>query len=251
MSVLETSRIRISVIPERLVAEVAREQDVPVAVLERDPALSRAVLLEAIERWWDLIPRWKRLDFTMQHQQQTQWCWAATSVSVRLFYRPFSGWTQCRMANAEKGQTTCCTTGSSPACNQPHVLDAPLDRVDCLDRMQAGTVGYATIRAEINAGRPLAWRIGWSGGGGHFAVIEGYRINRGQWVAIDDPWYGASDVALTTLTGGTYQGTGTWTHTYFTQRPLLPFVVDDLEWVRLFPWDVLREHDVPVPGGDR
>src|SRR5688500_4926418 len=92
MSVLETSRIRISVIPEGVVAEVASEQDVPVAALAVDAKLSHKVLLESIIRWWDVIPRWKRIDFTMQHQLQTQWCWAATSVSVRLYYRPFSGW---------------------------------------------------------------------------------------------------------------------------------------------------------------
>ncbi len=28
------------------------------------------------------------LAFTMQHQDQTQWCWAATAVSVNLYYHP-------------------------------------------------------------------------------------------------------------------------------------------------------------------
>src|SRR5436190_707981 len=35
------------------------------------------------------------LRFTMQLQQQTQWCWAAVSVSINLFYHPASGQTQC------------------------------------------------------------------------------------------------------------------------------------------------------------
>src|SRR5438552_18028330 len=33
--------------------------------------------------------------FTMQTQEQTQWCWAAVSVSVNLYYHATSGQTQC------------------------------------------------------------------------------------------------------------------------------------------------------------
>ena len=45
--------------------------------------------------------RWHRLDFSMHHQQQTNWCWAAVSTSVALFFNPSSGWTQCAVANGE------------------------------------------------------------------------------------------------------------------------------------------------------
>ncbi|HYP48093.1 MAG TPA: papain-like cysteine protease family protein [Thermoleophilaceae bacterium] len=261
--VLESSRVPISLLPPELIAETARDEGIELSELEphrRDDTvvlenkrLARRVFSLAIERWWLEIPEWRRLDFTMQMQAQTQWCWAATSVSVRLFYTPGANWTQCDMVNAELGQTTCCTNGSSNQCNQPNVLDAPLDRADVLNRMVNSTTDYATIRDEINAGRPLAWRIGWSGGGGHFAVIEGYRVIGGEWVAVDDPWYGASDVALTTLTGGTYQGTGSWTHTYFTTRPPLILLPDfplpfELPWAIWQP--LLTGPGVAVGGGE-
>jgi hypothetical protein len=162
--------------------------------------------------------RWKRLSFSMQRQQQTQWCWAATSVSVALFYDRTSGWTQCGMVEAELGQKGCCNDGGSAQCNRPHVLDAPLSRANVLaPPKRTGSVSYSDIRGEIDAGRPVAWRIAWRGGGGHFAVIEGYQVQGGRWVAIDDPWYGASDVEVPTLTGGKYQQTGSWSHTYFTR----------------------------------
>jgi len=251
--VLATSRIPISLLPAQHVAEVARERGVDLddfvpprrdeRVVVRPEADIAEVLAEALVRWWERIPVWRRLDFAMQHQQQTQWCWAATSVSVAKYYRSWSTWTQCGMVNAEKGQSTCCTNGSSDACNQPHVLNAPLSRAQVLDHMVSATVTYAELRAEIAAGRPVAWRIGWSGGGGHFAVIEGYRVGS-QWVAVDDPWYGESDVPLTTLTGGTYQGTGTWTHTYFTKRQPFPWVLED-EQVFEFPWVIWQEISKP------
>lgn len=261
-SVLNTSRVPISLVPERLVADAAHEQGVSPAdlrpyrkgddVVLSETLVARGVWESAIRRWWKLVPLWVRLEFTMQFQQQTQWCWAALSVSVSRYYTPWSGWTQCEMVNQEKGQSTCCQDGSASECNQPHVLDAPLDRAGVLNVMHLGTVAYDAIRDEIDAGRPVAWRIGWSGGGGHFAVIEGYQRFGAQWVAVDDPWYGSSDAALFTLTSGGYQGSGTWTHTYFTRRPPLIFV-PPLEEIRL-PWEIWERmpfrHHAAVGGAD-
>lgn len=170
--------------------------------------------------WWLIFHwfnRWRRLAFTMQHQQQTQWCWAAVSTSVSLYYDTSSTWTQCTVVNAELGQTTCCQNGSTSACNQPWYLDLALQRTGNLDAFAGGTTSFADLRTEIDAGQPLGARIGWSGGGGHFAVIEGYKPGPGdQRVAIDDPWYGASDLTYNTF-ATSYQGSGSWTHSYTTE----------------------------------
>lgn len=169
--------------------------------------------------WWLLIRfiyRWRQLAFTMQHQQQTQWCWAAVSTSVSLYYDPSSTWTQCTVANAELGQTTCCQNGSSAACNVPWYLNSALQRVGNLNAFSNGATSFTGVRTEVDGGRPLGVRIGWSGGGGHFAVVEGYKPGPGeQRVAIDDPWYGASDLTYATFVSS-YQGTGSWTHSYTT-----------------------------------
>ena len=69
---------------------------------------------------------------TVEHQTQTQWCWAAVSNSVSHFYDAGSTWTQCTIVNAELGQSTCCSNGSSSACNKPWYLDKALTRVGCL-----------------------------------------------------------------------------------------------------------------------
>lgn len=163
-----------------------------------------------------LIMSWQRLNVGMQTQQQTQWCWAAVATSVAGFYDASTTWTQCSVVNAELGQTTCCTSGSSAACNKPWYLDLALTRVGHFDTWSAGAMSFADVRAEIDAGRPLGVRIGWSGNGGHFLVIEGYRNDANQQVAVDDPWYGASDLTYATLSTS-YQGSGTWTHSYETQ----------------------------------
>src|SRR5690348_16501276 len=68
----------------------------------------------------------KSLVFAMQHQKQSEWCWAAVSVSVSKFYNPASGFTQCKVVNAELRQTTCCQNGSTAKCDLPYFLDKAL-----------------------------------------------------------------------------------------------------------------------------
>src|SRR4051812_27451016 len=80
--------------------------------------------------------------FTMQHQQQTQWCWSATSVSTSHFYNSASAWTQCSLVNSALGQTSCCVDGSTSTCNQPNVLTTPLSLTGNLATYQAGTISF-------------------------------------------------------------------------------------------------------------
>jgi len=163
---------------------------------------------------------WHRcLCFTMQHQQQTQWCWSATATSVALYYNTASGWTQCSLVNAELGRTDCCTDPSSANCNQPWTLNTVLTRVGHLASFTGGTTSFADLRTEIDNGRPLGVRIGWSGGGGHFNVLSCYTWNallRLQSVQVEDPWYGTSVWDYDTFRTA-YQGSGSWTHSYKTQ----------------------------------
>jgi hypothetical protein len=164
-------------------------------------------------------PTWSRLQFEMQHQQETYWCWAATSVSVSRFYESRSDWTQCGMANAELKQRTCCHDGATPKCNVTNVLDSPLQRAEVLERWQKGTLSFDELQREIDAGRPVAWRIEWPDQTGHFAVIEGYQNSERRLVAVEDPWTGSVDIPFDTLLAGRYPGQGRWTHSYFTHSP--------------------------------
>jgi Papain-like cysteine protease AvrRpt2 len=159
---------------------------------------------------------WRRLTFAMQAQLQSQWCWAANSTSVSHYYDSASPWTQCSVVNAELNQTTCCVDGSTSQCNQPWYLDLALTRTGNFASVTGGTATMAQIQTEILKGRPVGARIGWSGGGGHFVMIAGYRCDAVGYFDIRDPIYGSSDVAVATFTTS-YQGSGSWTHTYYTE----------------------------------
>jgi len=153
------------------------------------------------------------LRFTMQQQEQTQWCWAAVSTSVNLYYHPASGQTQCALTNVAMNQTTCCQNGSTVQCNQPWFLDQALQIVGNLNAWSAGKAALATVKNEIRACRPFCLRIGWNGGGGHFVTVYGFALQR---INIADPWYGNSVVPYGPFPS-TYQGGGTWTDNYTTK----------------------------------
>jgi len=177
----------------------------------RRPRRKIAVMPRGVVRYelrWRLIDVFKLIGsarcsgLTVEHPQQTQWCWAAVSNSVSHFYDAGSTWAQCTIVNAELGQSTCCTNGSSSACNKPCYLDKALTRVGCLLSWASGTLSFATVKSLINGGRPPCARQGWSGGGGHFMAIVCYfegllgllsgSGSTAKRVQISDPWYGDS-----------------------------------------------------------
>ena len=189
--------------------------------------------------WWGTLFKSRQLGFTMQPQTQSNWCWAATSSSVSHYYWFWSSWSQCSVANAELGRTDACTTPVPSACNVPWWLDRALTRTNNFVSI-TGPASFSSVKAEIDAGRPVGARIGWSGGGGHFMCIYGYTTFLGrEYFDIDDPIYGKSHLSVNDFSTS-YQGSGTWTHTYYTKRyfrlPIIPILVEEAVLRRI--WEV-------------
>jgi hypothetical protein len=162
-----------------------------------------------------------KLQVNMQHQAQTNWCWAAVSSSVSAFFAGPLGpsgqpWQQCEIVNSALGETSCCQAGNTNQCNQDGYLDQALTIVSHLAAaIIAAPLSFAQIQQEIDAGHPIGVRIGWYGDGGHFVMISGYDDTGGaEIVDVDDPWYGPSSYQIAAFTSGYQSGNGQWTHTY-------------------------------------
>jgi Papain-like cysteine protease AvrRpt2 len=162
-------------------------------------------------------PRWRRVKLVMQPQLQSQWCWAACSTGVYHLYDARSSWTQCRVVNAELGETGCCQDGSTGKCNRPWYLDRALTRTGNFAGRSEGTVPLSRLRSELDAGRPVGIRIGWAGGGGHFVMISGCLNDATGILEVRDSIYGTSEISIAAF-ASSYQGSGSWTHTYYTER---------------------------------
>jgi hypothetical protein len=160
---------------------------------------------------------WELLTLSIPQQEQTNWCWAATSSGIGHMYEGLQNpVAQCTIVSQALHRDDCCgDPAASGECNQPGFLDRALSIVGHFDRMEDNALDEQAVAAEIGPGRPVGVRIGWSGGGGHAIAIGGFRPNQ-HTVHIEDPAYGPSDMPFTTLVNN-YQGSGTWTHTYFTK----------------------------------
>ena len=160
----------------------------------------------------------RTVTISVQRQLQSNWCWAACASSASGFFDQASVWGQCAVVNAELDTKQCCADGGSPKCNVPWYLDRALRRTGNFARKSDGPARWDTVRAEIDAGRPVGVRIGWFGGGGHFVMITGYRAAGGaREVDVQDPWTGTSHITMDVL-AKRYKNRGKWTHTYLTRR---------------------------------
>jgi hypothetical protein len=84
-----------------------------------------------------------------------------------------------------------------------------------------GTESFAAVQSVIASKRPLGLRVGWQFGGGHFLAIYGWLVGASgaRYYLVADPIYGSSQVAETALQSS-YQGTGSWSHSYHCAPPV-------------------------------
>lgn len=158
--------------------------------------------------------------FRVQPQTQPNWCWAAVSTSVAIFYIAGSPWSQCFVADAEFARTDCCGSGAGGPCNIPWYLDRALTRVGCFAGISASASSVANVQSEVAATKVLCLRIGWTGGGGHFIAITGWFTGAGGviYFEVEDPIAGTVQLPYSTLVSA-YQNAGRWTHSYQTVGP--------------------------------
>ena len=130
-------------------------------------------------------------------QQMGNWCWAASEEMTAGYYGVSLN--QCDLANAEAGQTQCCSANPPGACDTGgcftltgHGFTESVRQVlDCGSLTPAGGVAltFAELTAELAANRPVAFAWSWTGGGGHEMVAIGsWTTTTGQeWVEMNDP----------------------------------------------------------------
>jgi hypothetical protein len=208
-------------VPRRRVKGAGKSRQAAMSVIERT-RIPLGPMARAAARGKRATPtkgQSHRLDFCIQHQRHSNWCWAAVATSVALFYQPAGKWTQCVVANSALGRKDCCRKGAGGTCNVIGHLQNSLTVVGHATAPPhvVGTAGFDRAQAEIDGGRPLGARTQWEGGDtGHFVTIVGYhRVV--ELLTVDDPLYGRSHVDYRTFCTD-YRGSGTWTHTYYTKR---------------------------------
>lgn len=144
-------------------------------------------------------------------QEQSYWCWAATSKSVSV-YLGGSNSSQCQYVKWGKNSSSCANvTGDLSTDVRRALSSAGIRNTGSMINSAAST---ATISGQINNSKPLMVRWGWDSGGGHMLVIRGYTSDPGYLVV------SYIDPLQSYYSSGTYDwmksGSGhTWTHTRY------------------------------------
>ena len=158
---------------------------------------------------------------TVERQKQSEWCWAAVSVSINRLFRPTAEHTQCELAGSAL-RLECCAGGVPAPCNTPHEIHPVLGRLHLLAADPIlDPLTFTAVQKEIDAGRPICVLIKWleadgkPGDRGHFIAINGYRVTpaQKQFVSITDPHYGHSEIDYSQFRspkGGYRDGRGVW-----------------------------------------
>jgi hypothetical protein len=83
--------------------------------------------------------------------------------------------------------------------------------------VREGSATPQVVVEELGNSRPVAVRISWPNGLGHFVVLASIREDAGEWfVGVYDPAYPSSVQPWDVFTQR-YLGKGQWTDTYMTQ----------------------------------
>ena len=183
-------------------------------------------------------------------QQQNQWCWSACSNCILKYYGITT--TQCQLAEYTRtvatwnnfGTQDCCVTATA-GCNYWNYMWGYAGSIqDILSQFGSisvtnisNTISVSAIQTEINNNRPFVIRWGWTSGGGHFIVGEGYSASNNIYYM--NPWPGeGSKVAAYSWVVN--DGVHSWTHTQkMTTNPPMPTSINEslngIEAVSVYP----------------
>lgn len=162
------------------------------------------------------LATWQRLDCPVPRQEQSNWCWCATTLGVHKFYKILDLTSQCDAANIILQRLDACTKPGDPEINKVYFLDKALAALGHLRApIITGVLTFSQVAIEITLKTPLCTRIGWAGGGGHFMAVEGVLAGVTPRLAINDPIDGRTEIDYS-LYLSAYQGSGSWTHSYMT-----------------------------------
>jgi hypothetical protein len=119
-------------------------------------------------------------------QETGMWCWATVLDMVATFYDVDVE--QCAEANHRFGRNDCCTDPTPAACIVGGWPDYDEYGFNSNYTNWNVALTFAQIKTETDAGRPINFSWGWTGGGGHIMVGRGYIDGDTEWVFVRDPW---------------------------------------------------------------
>jgi ABC-type bacteriocin/lantibiotic exporter with double-glycine peptidase domain len=126
---------------------------------------------------WTNIAFARVLNVPQKYQEQSNWCWAASSQAILEYYKTKKTQTEIAQYGTEGLNTWNWLSGSSPHTSTDPLrngIDLILQHFAKLATDQRYTfLSQAQVQSEIDARRPFVIYWQWDSGGGHFVVAKG------------------------------------------------------------------------------
>lgn len=157
--------------------------------------------------------------FSIEKQEQENWCWASVAKAVRDWFGNSDPLSQCEIASLFLDQDCCGDMAKTEVCDRQIALEEVLQRFGMLDKSRGPqTFKKAKRHFKRSGGAPICLRIQWrqSAREGHFLLATGATKSvNGRFITVSDPANGSSKrVQYDTLLSN-YKGAGSWSDTYF------------------------------------
>ena len=164
------------------------------------------------------------LPLYMEEQQKTNWCWAATALSIIEFYNPLSKTSQSEIVTERYGSTvnnpgsTSYYLGKASnhmraryVCNSEHLGNGRFVYGGANNELN-----FDYLTSEIDNWNPVCVSVKWKDGPsgrylniGHIMTLSGVQ-DQDQMLIINDPWSGLVFIKYVDFVSGRYPGNGTW-----------------------------------------
>ena len=127
----------------------------------------------------------KTLNVQLIGQKTNMWCWAASGEMTMKFLG--HDVTQCAQANYRFGYTNCCNSPTPSQCVQGGWPQFSHWGFSSQYTSWGTALSFTQLQQQIDAGAPVPFSWGWTGGGGHMMVAIGYNSSTNM-VYINNPW---------------------------------------------------------------
>ncbi|MDJ0676698.1 MAG: papain-like cysteine protease family protein [Calothrix sp. MO_167.B42] len=156
------------------------------------------------------------LDFLLEKQVLSCWCWAAIGASIGKFYKTcFLTQQQIadKLLNISPGKSS--KVDDIHNNNKQLTLDKSLKIAKSYSHWSLGRPSFERILLELTMGHPVCVRIEWFTGGAHYLVIKGANPKEKS-LYLDDSLNGQSIMSYSHFPKRYNDIGGVWTETFWT-----------------------------------
>lgn len=160
------------------------------------------------------LPAEVRIPIRAERQQTAEWCWASCAAAVAQFIGLAKVPTEGELANLVTGRADCTSHPVPKEC----VVTAPVYTISAVyEKLGIDRAGpdlpltINTLLSELIAGRPVEVGYLWYAGGGHVALVTGFKRDS-ELFYVSDPYFGDGRLNYFALAAG--YGIGRWAVSY-------------------------------------